>query len=246
MEPLNKIDFAAIAICVGFVFFYNPICHAESKSEMIKRLRNKSCVDDIRRTAAQMSQLKQLQFDISQLVQSMQNASLKTSTFKYARRVKTTLENISAALSAQNRSKQTICDRLTPDTGTTTGDYPEGHKALSKSQRIKQLKVDYCADVQQNGELVRTGIPILRASMDKIRLGQSTAASIKASFQRLQNTWSQTIPVINELYHEQVTANEICINMGKGISKSDLIEKSKQGLEKGGQISHFWYMIQYD
>lgn len=242
----NKITVVTIGIFVIFGIFHHTVCHAESKSETIKRLRNQSCIQDVNRTTVYLVRLQQLQTNLNQLMEKAEITSPQALLVNQARNTDAAVTNLSDALTNHNRSKLTICERMNPGTGSADGEWPEGYKGLSKSERIGRLKSDYCADIRQNGEPIRKGIVEVKEAMKKMLSGTPPDESLNAPIRQLRDLWSQTIPSIDNLYNEQITASELCIGIEQGISKSELIRRSKQLLEDGGQLPYFWYLLKYN
>lgn len=246
MTQFNRAPIAIVGICLIFGLIYTTACHAESKSEMIKRLRSQSCSEDVGRTTTQLDYLQQLKTDINQLVKQIEIISPQALFIDQARDAETVLMNLLAALTNHKSSKLTICERLVPGSESATSEYPEGYEGLSKSERIRQLKTDYCTDVRQNGESIRKEIPTLKETMKKILSGNPPDESLNAPIRQLRDQWSQIIPIVDDLYNEQMLASELCKGIEQGISKSELIRISKQGLEDGGQLPYFWYLLKYN
>ncbi len=238
----NSIRIVITMLCIYVLLglFYDTACQAESKSEMIKHLRNKSCIENVSKTGAYLSRLKRFQTDINQLLKQIEITSSKASVIGEIRIAETTLTNLSVSLANHNRSKQSICEQMNLGSGSATGDYPEGYKGLSKSEKIKQIKVDYCADVRKNGELIRKEIPMLKETMNGI------FRSNHPSIQQLHDPWSETTQILDDLYNEQTMAIDICTSIENGISKSELIRKSIQSFESSGQLPFLWYLIKFD
>ncbi|MEA3231221.1 MAG: hypothetical protein U9Q05_05635 [Thermodesulfobacteriota bacterium] len=246
MIGLNRVTVVSIGIFVIFGTFHHTVCHAESKSEAIKRLRNKSCIEDVNRTTVYLVRLQQLQANIKQLMEKAEITSPQAPFVNQARSTDAAVTNLSDALTSHNRSKLTICERMNPGTGSADGEWPEGYKGLSKSERIGRLKTDYCTDIRQNGEPIRKGILEVKETMKTMLGGTPPDESLNAPIRQLRDLWSQTMPIVDNLYNEQTTANELCTGIEQGISKSELIRKSKQVLENGGQLPYFWYLLKYN
>jgi hypothetical protein len=238
----NSVRIVIVMFCIHLLLglFYDTACQAESKSEMIKHLRNKSCIENVSRTGAYLSRLQRFQTDINQLLEQIEITSSQALVIGEVRSAETTLTNLSISLANHNRSKQSICEQMNQGSGSAAGEYPEGYEGLLKSEKIKRLKVDYCTDVRKNGELIRMEIPMLKKTMQ--RMFRSNHALI----QQLQDPWSETIPIVDDLYNEQMMAIDICTSIENGISKSELIRKSIQGFKSSGQLPFLWYLIKYD
>ncbi len=236
------IFFAGIGLLAGSVIC--QFAYAESKSEIIKRLRNKNCTDDVTRTRAQLTRFEQLQLDVDGLIKAAQSNAPSIATT--AKQATTPLSELNAALSSHAQSKQAICQRLKPQQGIDTSDYPDGYEGLSKSERIRRLKNDYCNDVKTNGTRIRQAAPLLTEKMATLLTDLKKQKIDQAKAVQVSNSWDQLSVVLDKINNEQMLANKICTGMSEGISKSELVGISRQGLEKGGQLPHFWYILRFD
>lgn len=245
MPPSLKkavILFAVIGFLSGSV-----ICHwaqAESKSELIKRLRNKNCTDDVTHSMGQLAGFKQLQIDIEGLVKVAQTEAPSIATS--AQKVEPPLLELTTALSNHAQNKQSICQRLKPQEGPESSDYPEGYQDLSKSERIGRLKKEYCDDVKTNGSRIRQAAPHLTKKMAGLVTDLKKQGLAHATADQVTNSWDQLSATLDTINREQTMADKICTGMSEGISKSELIAISRQGLEKGGQLPHFWYILKFE
>lgn len=241
MTQLNRAVLATIGIYVIFGLFYDTACHAESKSEMIKRMRGESCIEDVSRTEAHISYFVQLQDDIDQVLKQIEIKSPQASFINQAQSTETALTNLLTALTNHNRTKQTICEHLGPVPGSATS----GYKGMSKSERIRRIRIDYCTDDQQNGASIRREIPALKAAMKKMLRINPSDELLNEPIRQLQGQWSRMIPIVDDLYDEQMLAREICKAIEQGVSKSELIRINRQGLESGGPAPYFLHLITY-
>ncbi len=82
--------------------------------------------------------------------------------------------------------------------------------------------------------------------MEKLFNTQPVDESLVPSIQQLEDLWAQTRPIVDDLNDEQMMTKKLCEGLAQGISKSELIRESKEGLESGGQLPYFWYIISYD
>jgi len=241
MIQLNRAVLVTIGIYVIFGFFNDIPCRAESKSEMIKRVRGKSCVEDVSRTETRISFFEQLQADIDQVLKQIETISPQASFINQAQSAETVLMNLLTALTSHNRTKQTICAHL----GPVPGDATSGYKGMSKSERIRRIRTDYCTDDQQNGESIRREIPALKAAMKKMLRVNPSDELLNEPIRQLQDQWSRMIPIVDDLYDEQMLARELCKAIDQGVSKSELIRINRQGLESGGAAPYFLHLITY-
>ena len=241
MTQLNRAGIMTICIFVIFGLFYDTACHAESKSEMIKRMRGQNCVENVSRTEARISHLEQLQADIVQVLKQIETISPQAAFINRTQSAETTLTNLLTALTNHNQTKQTICEHL----GPVPGDATSGYKGMSKSERIRRIRTDYCTDDQQNGEAIRREIPALKAAMEKMLSVNPSDELLNEPIRQLQNQWSRMIPIVDYQYDEQMLAREICKAIEQGASKSELIRINRQGLESGGPAPYFLHLITY-
>lgn len=238
----------AVILIVGIGFLSGSVichlAHAESKSELIKRLRNENCTDDVTRGMGQLARFKQLQLDIEGLSKAAQSNAPSIATS--AQKTEPPILELTTALSSHTQSKQTICQRLKPQEDTDASDYPEGYQDLSKSERIERLKKDYCDDVKTNGSRIRQAVPLLTETMTSLMTGLKNQGFAEATADRVRTNWEELSVTLKSINHEQIMADKICTGMSEGISKSELISISRQGLDKGGQLPHFWYILKFD
>ena len=241
MTQLNRAVIVTIGIYVIFGLFYDIACHAESKSEMIKRMRGQSCIQDVSRTEAHISYLEQLQADIDQVLKQIEIISPQAAFINQAQSTETALTNLLTALTNHNQTKQTICEHL----GPVPGDATSGYRGISKSERIRRIRTDYCTDDQQNGESIRREIPALKAAMKKMLRINPSDELLNEPIRQLQGQWSRMIPIVDDMYNEQMLTKELCKAIEQGVSKSEIIRINREGLEGGGPTPYFLHLITY-
>ncbi len=239
MAQLSRAGIMTICIFVIFGLIYDTACHAESKSERIRQLRSQSCVEDISKTEAHISYLEQLQNDIGKVLEQLEIISPQASFINQAQSTETALTNLLTALTNHNRTKQTICAHLSPIPDAPSG----GYKGMSRSERVRRVRTDYCTDDQQNGESIRQEIPALKAAMKKMLSVNPSDELLNEPIRQLQNQWSQIIPIVDDQYDEQMLAKELCTAIEQRVSKSDLIRINRQGLKSGKPTPIFLNLI---
>ncbi|PIE42095.1 MAG: hypothetical protein CSA50_09475, partial [Gammaproteobacteria bacterium] len=209
MNLIKKGATVTISIHIIFSLIYTVPLFAESKSEMVTRLRGETCNKDLNRTTVYLKQFQRIQTQVNQLsnqAQALGEVSLAGPT----QSADNALAAISAALAGHNHSKQTICQQMNPDSESTTGNLPDGYQGLSKSDRIGKLKTDYCADFQQNGASILKAIPPLKTAMEKLFNTQPVDESLVSSIQQLEDLWAQTRPIVDDLNDEQMMTKKLC------------------------------------
>lgn len=235
MIQIKRVAIVMIAIYLILGLVQNTPCRAESASERIKQLRSQNCVEDIRKTEARISYLQQLQSGIGQVLKQIEIISPQSAFINRAQSTDAVLTNLLTALTNLSRTKQSICEHLSPIPNAPSG----GYKGMSRSERVRLIRTDYCTDDQQNGESIRKEIPTLKSAMKKLLSYNPSDDSLKELISQLQDQWSQMIPIVDDQYDEQMLAGELCTAIEQKVSKSERIRINRQGL-KSGEIAPFF------
>ena len=239
MVQKSRVAIGMITIYLILGLFHETTCRAQSKSERIRQLRGQSCVEDISRTEAHISYLEQLQKDIGQVVKQIETISPQASFITQAQSTEVILSNLLTALKNHNRTKQNISEHLVPIPDAPSG----GYKGMSRSERVRRVRTDYCTDNQQNGEAIRQEIPALKDAMKKMLSVNPSDDLLNEPISQLQNQWSQIIPIVDDQYDEQMLAKELCTAIEQRVSKSELIRINRQGLKSGKPTPIFLNLI---
>ncbi len=135
MNLIKRGAIVTISIHIIFGLLYTGSLFAESKSEMVTRLRGENCNKDLNRTTVYLKQFQRIQAQVNQLANQAQ-ALGEVSLAGPTQSADNALTAISTALAGHNHSKQTICQQMNPGSESTTGNLPDGYQGLSKSDRI--------------------------------------------------------------------------------------------------------------
>mgnify|MGYP001818119668 FL=1 len=239
MVQKSRVAIGMITIYLILGLFYETTCRAQSKSERIRQMRSQSYAEDISRTETHISYLEQLQKDIGQVVKQIETISPGASFIAQAQSTEVILSNLLTALKNHNRTKQNISEHLVPIPDAPSG----GYEGMSRSERVRRVRTDYCTDNQQNGESIRQEIPALKAAMKKMLSVNPSDELLNEPINQLQNQWAQIIPIVDDQYDEQMLAKELCTAIEQRVSKSELIRINRQGLKSGKPAPIFLNLI---
>jgi hypothetical protein len=239
MLQKSRVTIGMITIYLILGLFYETTCRAQSKSERIRQMRSQSYAEDISKNETHISYLEQLQKDIGQVREQIETISPQAAFINQAQSTEAILSDLLTVLKNHNQTKRNISEHLVPLPRAPSG----GYEGMSRSERVRLVRTDYCTDNKQNGEAIRQEIPALKAAMKKMLGVNPSDELLNEPIGQLQNQWSQIIPIVDDLYDEQMLAKELCTAIEQRVSKSERIRINRQGLKSGKPTPIFLNLI---